>query len=211
MQITEPTTMLTDYLLALVALVLAGRLFQLNATNRYRSVQLWNFALIATAVAALLGGTAHGFALHLSDWLKTVIWKGTVWAIGFASFFMVAGTILATLPTGRLRRWLLALVLLKLVLYLAWMLGHDAFKYVIYDYVPAMVLVVLLQIKHYGERRDPAALWLVGGIAVSFVAAGIQLSGLTLHKHFNHNDLYHVVQIGAIYLLYRGIALLEDR
>jgi hypothetical protein len=30
-------------------------------------------------------------------------------------------------------------------------------------------------------------------------------SGIALHPHFNHNDLYHVVQIAAMLLFYRGI------
>ena len=34
---------------------------------------------------------------------------------------------------------------------------------------------------------------------------------LALHRHFNHNDLYHVIQIVALYLFYRGGALLVDR
>ena len=28
-------------------------------------------------------------------------------------------------------------------------------------------------------------------------------------KHFNHNDLYHIVQMGAVCLLYRGARLFE--
>jgi hypothetical protein len=44
----------------------------------------------------------------------------------------------------------------------------------------------------------------VGGILLSFVGAAIQQSGFSLHQHFNHNDLFHIVQMGAFYLLYRG-------
>ena len=46
--------------------------------------------------------------------------------------------------------------------------------------------------------------WIVGGILLSFVGAAIQQSGVSLHQHFNHNDLFHVVQMVAFYLLYRG-------
>jgi hypothetical protein len=39
---------------------------------------------------------------------------------------------------------------------------------------------------------------------VSVLAALVQQSGLTLHRNFNHNDLYHVIQLVALWLLYRG-------
>ncbi|MFA5516389.1 MAG: hypothetical protein WDA20_08890, partial [Desulfuromonadales bacterium] len=60
-------------------------------------------------------------------------------------------------------------------------------------------------------RRRPAAGWIAGGILVSFVAAGVQATRLAPHPFFNHNDLYHIIQIGAFYLLYRGGRLLADR
>jgi hypothetical protein len=48
----------------------------------------------------------------------------------------------------------------------------------------------------------------MGGMVVSFLAAGVQMSGMTLHRHFNHNDLYHVIQMAGFYLLYRGGGML---
>ena len=36
------------------------------------------------------------------------------------------------------------------------------------------------------------------------VAAYVQASRLTLHRNFNFNDLYHVIQIVSLFLLYRG-------
>ena len=56
----------------------------------------------------------------------------------------------------------------------------------------------------------PAALPL-GSLRVSFAAAGVQVSGLDLHQHFNHNDLYHVIQLVGLYAFYRGGLMLTDR
>ena len=38
----------------------------------------------------------------------------------------------------------------------------------------------------------------------------LQQSGIRLHAHFNHNDLMHVVQMGAVWLLYEGGRRLRD-
>jgi hypothetical protein len=38
----------------------------------------------------------------------------------------------------------------------------------------------------------------------------VQATGLAPHPNFNHNDLYHVIQIAAMVLLYRGARRLSD-
>ncbi len=210
MQITEPTTMLTDYILSILAAIFALRLLKMNGGQPQNSIRLWGGALAATAIAAFLGGTSHGFALHLGDFSKTAIWKATVYSIGLASFFILAGTLFAAVANP-LRRWVLGLVLLKFLVYAGWMVSHDDFKYVIFDYGPAMLGVLLLQVYAYAKWKHKSAVWLVSGVIVAFAAAGVQMSGFTIHQHFNYNDLYHVIQMASIYLLYRGACLLEDR
>ena len=41
-------------------------------------------------------------------------------------------------------------------------------------------------------------------VALSLVAAGVQQSGWSIHRNFTHNDLYHVIQAVAVWLLYRA-------
>ena len=60
-------------------------------------------------------------------------------------------------------------------------------------------------------RHAMSALWMAGGMLVSFMAAAVQVNGVALHDHFNHNHLYHVIQMGGMYLFYRGALLLKDR
>ena len=61
------------------------------------------------------------------------------------------------------------------------------------------------RLKALAWRRDRrAARWMLAGVAVSAIAAVVQQSGWSLHEHFNHNDLYHVIQGVAIWLLYRS-------
>jgi len=52
---------------------------------------------------------------------------------------------------------------------------------------------------------------IIGGIAVSLVAFLIQQSSLDIHKHFNHNDLFHCVQLVALCLFYRSAKVLFDK
>ena len=60
-----------------------------------------------------------------------------------------------------------------------------------------------------GER--PARHGSSAACLVSLVGGIVQARRVAPHRHFNHNDLYHVIQMVALYLFYRGGALLVDR
>ena len=187
--------MLTDYALAGVTVWLAVLLLRKDAV----SCRLWTLAFAALAVGAFLGGTFHGFQV-------TWTWKPTVLAVGIASFGMLAGSAYAT-TSDNVRRALLAAAALKLAFYEIWMLGHDDFIYVVADTASAMLGVAAL---HLLRIDNPATRWILGGVAVSLAAAGIQAGRIALHEHFNHNDLYHVVQIVAMLLYYAGVKRMGD-
>lgn len=61
------------------------------------------------------------------------------------------------------------------------------------------------------DRRSPTAKWLLTGLAISVLGLTLLAGGFTLHKHFNQNDIYHCVQLVALYFFFRGASLLEDR
>jgi hypothetical protein len=210
MQITEPATMLTDYGLAVLCGIFTWRLFQGERAQHNTSVWLWAWGFTFFGMASLLGGTYHGFSQMLSEAVSLGLWKATVYAIGFASFCLLTGTLFACVLQP-LRRYLLLIAALQLTLYAIWMISHDDFRYVIYNYVPSMTTILLLQAYAYIASDAQSAPWIIGGILITFMAAVVQASGVSLHRDFNHNDLYHVIQMGGFYLLFRGARLLVDR
>jgi uncharacterized protein DUF6962 len=199
--IAEPATLLTDYALAGVTAWLALLLFRERGGRRARS--LWTLAFAALALGALLGGTWHGFAPVLSETALTLLWKATVLAIGVASFGMLAGSSAATTPSAGAKAlfWIAAA---KLALYSGWMLFHSEYIWVIADTGLALAAVAALHVWSAIRARDGASLWILGGAGASLLAAAVQARGFALHPNFNHNDLYHVIQIGAMLLFYVG-------
>ena len=202
-------TMLTDYLLGVWTLYLAFKLIREGIGISQRSILLWGLSFFATGIAAIIGGTSHGFALYFGTVTREVIWTATLYSIGFTSLFLLSAVIIATIKNP-LRNWLIAFTVVKFILFAVWIFSHPEFKYVIYDYVPAMIAVLILQVYVKYSRGDRSATWIISGILVSFGAAAVQQSGYILHEHFNHNDLYHVIQMGAVFLLYKGGRLLRD-
>jgi hypothetical protein len=123
---------------------------------------------------------------------------------GGATGLFLLGAALVSTTAGRLRSTVLVLVIAKAIVYAAWVTGHPDFRWLIYDYGSAMMGVAVLQGVRLRRGLAPGATWILAGIAGSFAAALVQRSGLALHAHFNHNDLYHVLQMGPTWLLYRG-------
>ena len=208
MRLTEPMTLSTDYLLGALALWCAVRLLQQAEHAGAWTVRLWAVAMLMTAAAAFVGGSYHGFVRMLAPETGRMLWQITLIATGLGSAALLASAALAG-TEGALQKALLAIVLLKLGLYLWWIASRTEFIFVIADYGSALVGVVLLVWLARPSGLTPGASWIAGGVAVSVVAAAIQALRLAPHRDFNHNDLFHVVQMAAVYLLYRGGLLLR--
>lgn len=201
--------MATDFVMALLAAGLAARLRDHAKETGFRAVSWWRWAFLATAVGALAGGSSHGFAQFLSAWQWTAVWRVSTLMIGFASFSLLMAISYARLSEGS-AKGLRVLAWTKLALYSGWMLQHIDFRFVILEYGTTMVLILMIEIRGLVKTRSPGTGWVCAGILVSFASSAIQQSDFSLHRHFNQNDLFHVIQMAALYFLFRGGMLLRD-
>jgi hypothetical protein len=98
MSITQPATMITDYVLAAAGFVFGFLLLRVRSSK----MQLvWSLGLLAAGVAAALGGTYHGLSLYLSEPLRRILWNAMTAAIGASGAFMISAAIMG----GCKRRW----------------------------------------------------------------------------------------------------------
>jgi hypothetical protein len=182
--VNEPTTAITDFMMAALALGLGIRLSG-----------AWRWAFVFTSIAALTGGIYHSTPSY-------AVWKITLYSVGIATCFMIFAAS-RDAPAG-LGKPLRVFAVVELALYAIWMATHDDFIFVIADYGAGMLCVALVYL--LALRKTPRRSKLIlGSIAIAVVGAVVQASGFTLHpRWFNHNDLYHVIQMLSLYLLYRG-------
>jgi hypothetical protein len=207
--ISEPTTLITDYLLGTLAELCGVLLLKQNMSRRQASIRWWALALFASAIASYVGGTYHGFQHAMDPLVAAILWKVTTISMGVASFLLLTAAISAGF-TGQDRRWLIAGAALKLAIYVGWMLGHDEFRFVIYEYGSTLAILLLLVVAERTHGVAGHRAYIASGILVSIAAAAVQQSGVRLHQHFNHNDLMHVIQMGGVWLLFKGGARLRD-
>jgi len=146
--ISEPTTLTTDYLLAVISIVFGIALLR---ARTHRATLLWAIGFLLLAGAGITGGTFHGFRLMMSEGAHRTLWNITLLLIGASAGFMISAALSTHTP------W-----------------------------------------------NGPNTRWLSAGLLLSAAGVVIQQSHLAIHPNFNHNDMFHSVQIVALYCFYRG-------
>ena len=208
--VTEPMTVATNAVLAVLAFVLAARL-------AYRSVAVGSAAggwlaagLMATAVAAIIGAAAHGTDPASDAALRERFWRGALYATGLIGAASIASVAFFA-ARGAVRTAILAFAAIKLVAFLIRVARTPEFRVAAVDYGGALAILLAGAAYMAVRHRAPGMSWLIVGVLVSLVAGIVQARRIAMHRHFNHNDLYHVIQMAALYAFYRGGALLVDR
>lgn len=189
--ITEPATTLTDYAMAALAVAFAVDLRRRAAAAPH--VRAWSTAFFLLAASALCGGTFHGFRTSLAPWVVEALWRASLATASLASFATMRALALQWLGEPRARPWI-RLALLKLTAALLAGALHPEFVVVVADF--GLTLAFGLAAATFGRSTDLRAFGLLcTGIALFVLGAVIQQARLSPHPAFNHNDVFHVIQI----------------
>jgi hypothetical protein len=197
--VTEPTTAITDCLLAACTAFWALMLFRRAEGDRRVPLLLWAAAFAATAAGALAGAAWHGLRPLLGVTAALIVWKATLLSIGLASFALGSAVAFDWLPRAA-RIATIALLGAQFCWYAAVIAKSDDFSAVVADYSIVMIGVLIAALVRVRER---AARWIIGGILVSFAAAAVEMSSLRIGS-LTHDDVYHLIEIGGLFMLYRG-------
>jgi hypothetical protein len=203
----EKTTAVTDIILTLIALggIAYLRCLRMNSGELWK-INIWSAAIGLIGLAAALGAVAHG--LVLSRTFHGRIWLALNLALSLAISLFVVGvaydlwgfeTSLTTLPI---------LLIAGLGFYLTTLIYPGIFfLFIIYEVV-ALVFALGAYIFIAVQKGLPGAWLMATGIFVSIVAAGIQANKsifLTFIWRFDHNGIYHLVQVVGLMLLLMGL------
>jgi hypothetical protein len=186
---TEPLTAATDVVVAAAGVTFAVRIFRATADRAAR--------LVAGSLAAASFGALAGAAYHMAR--SSAMWKVSAIPVGVASYLFGLAIALAYF-SARGRRVAQIVLLVQLLIYVVCVALSDDFIIVISDYASVMVAILVLCLLHWS---DSAARWIAAGVAISFVAAAAQISSIRIGP-LNHNDIYHVIELGGLYCWYRG-------
>ena len=201
---TERTTAVTDALLALAVGAGVLRLRRSVAPNWRRGV--WLSALAAFGVSALLGAAAHGLALD--DQVRDAVWQPLFALLCLAVALFVVGAAADWRGERLGRTFLPALLVVAAAVYLAtWLTGGDFRVFLAFE--AAGLLLAIAGYAGLAAQGRPGAGLVATALAVSLAAGAVQASGpfsIRLGWTFDHNGVYHLVQLVGVGLLIRGLA-----
>lgn len=209
MRIHEPTTALTDFMIFLLGIYLARSIYVEYLSGQMNVHFYFSLGVGLMGVAALFGALTHGIGPNFSPDVHQILWKITLVTIGFTTITLLFGGIAHVVPWEKALwfRWALIIVL---VLYLIASTKTNSFKIVILFYVPAMLVLMILMVYSYMKFHSVGTLQIIMSVLIAFAGAAVQQSGFSIHKHFNHNDLYHIIQMVSMFVMYKGVILLKD-
>ena len=201
---TERTTAVTDVLLAFGV---GGGMLRLR-----RSVPpswrrgVWLSALAAFGVSALLGAAAHG--LTLDDRIRDGMWQPLFALLCLAVALFVVGAAADWRGDRLARTFLPVLLVAAAVVYVATRLTGGDFR-VFLAFETAGLLFAMVGYARLAANGRQGAGVVAAGLAVSLAAGAVQASGpfvIRLGWAFDHNGVYHLVQLVGVGLLIRGLA-----
>lgn len=204
-----PTTLITHYALAVLTGYFAWKLGAAARGLPDAAPRLWAAAFVAVSLCAIAGGTYEGFAPQLDASVAQALSRATLCLAGAAGLLFLC-SIVHAFTAGRLRAALLGLATGKFALLAMWIATHDDLRYVVYDTVATVIPVLALSAWGGWSRRE-AASWVLAGILASLVAALVQQGRVTLHPQLDHSNLFRLIQMIAMYLLFRAGLEMRDQ
>lgn len=201
---TELTTAATD--LALAVVVAAGILWLRRVTMHSGARRLWLTGLLLFALAGALGAFVHGVELQPAT--RQLLWQPLFLLLGSALAFIAAGAIADWRGYPAARRALPLLLAAALAFYAATRLAGGAYLVFIVFQGAALALALAIygRITFRDHRRGAGLIF--AGLVLSVVGGVIQaMKGVSVHIgwEFNHNGLYHLVQLVGVVCMILGL------
>ncbi len=199
---TEPDVTLSDYGLAIECALFAYVLYQHGDSQE--PLRTWFMLFFGSGgVAAMIGGTVHGFFRDESKRAHAILWRTTLIVIGVGALagWAIGANILFSPGVARL---LSIIAAVEFAVYcLAVLFISQTFMLAVMNYLPATSFLCCALAVAYARSGERELLVGLAGLILTFVAAGVQQGGIALHPvYFNHNVLYHVIQAAALFLIF---------
>jgi hypothetical protein len=194
----EPTTTLTDLALAVV-----GSWFAVDLVLQPHpsAAHAWAEAFGCGALGGLFGAIVHGLADYLSPRTQRVFWHA-------ALIFTGAGAIIFAVAAGQSAApsqedLIMRAGLIALAFYVVAVIARPTFATAA---LVSFVALAIVLVSAFAISRSSigAAAWIVAGVGLTGFGFGLQRARVSLHRHLNNNDLYHLLQLAAFVCFYRA-------
>jgi hypothetical protein len=201
----EQVTALTNIPLGLIAMFATIRLWNWRPLQPLKAT-IWAGMFGCLMVASDLAIFVHGFELEPET--SKLIWHVIKAALALTVACFVAGAVFDR--WGADTTWRVAPGLLALsagFFSYATFVSKTFLPFIVYESV-AMLFCLAVFLSLAVQRRLPGAGWMVAGVAITILAAVLQAMPrveFQLGVTFDHNGVFHLVQLPGLLCLLRGV------
>lgn len=203
---TELTTSATDALLAIECTVIIALLLRTAPADRWRT-NLWCWVFTLLAISSFLGALIH--AIEMPKSVRIALWTPLYLSLGILVVLFIVGAVAdwrGRVTAMRLVPWSIGVS--AAFLGLTALLGGKFIVFIVYAatiMLSALAIYTFLAATHRLKGAAVVAL----AILLNLAAAAVQASNLSLHLlfPFDHNGLFHLVQIVSTAILGLGLHL----
>ncbi len=204
---TEQTTAFTDLILAVLGTLTAVYIAKKGMGKNPFRTRIWSGAFFFLALSAGVGAIAHGF--DMSDKLNGNVWHVINFGLGMTVALFLVATATDLTHHKLAVRILPALILVAIIFFLVTVFIPGSFLvFIIYESI-AMLAALGTYIGLAMRKKLDGAAMIAAAIFLTMVAAGIQASeaiNVTIIWEFDHNGIFHIVQMIALPLFAYGIS-----
>jgi len=203
---TEQTTAATDVVMAILALIVTIKVYNTGKDIDFKKTRIWMWAFGLLTFASATGAIAHGF--QMSKLTNFILWQPLNLSLGVAIGLFVAGVVYDYRNFSLPRPLIPLLLVFAIIFYTVTVLIPNAFiVFIIYEAIAMLFAFVVYAILASRNKLKGAA-WMAGGILVTIIAAAIQAIEtikVTFIWEFDHNGIFHIVQMIGLLLLLKGL------
>ncbi|MDG1954656.1 MAG: hypothetical protein P8I51_07165 [Polaribacter sp.] len=194
---------ITDFILSLICIFLAGILFGKAKTLKKEAKLLCYFFFFA-GLAAFAGGIDHGFFEPINQrFIPTTI---TYLSVALATFFIFNYTI-ATFFKGGVVSVLRIIAIVQLLGFSIASFYYHNFILVVANYSP--ILLLFLAMNSINIKKGKSELNFTLFCVILIIATLVQVLGIDLSETINSDTLYHIIAFVAYFFLYFGVSNLK--
>ncbi|MCH8907349.1 MAG: hypothetical protein IH840_09700 [Candidatus Heimdallarchaeota archaeon] len=200
MKITEPTTMITDFLITIESVIIAILLI-IGYDNQFSRL-LFALSVLLVGLRAFTGGVYHGFSNYLTPAQKSKWWKITLLSLVYASTIMLLAIILSSL-TSRLSLAVFSiLAILNSIYFTKLVIERLEFIIANLSFGISVVFMIGFKIISYLDLQDSRSKYILLGLFILVGGSIVQISKLAFHGSFCTyiNFVLHLRLLSAYYL-----------
>jgi hypothetical protein len=202
----EQTTAATDVLMAILAFIITLKIYQSGKGIDLKKTRIWIWVFGMLTFASVIGAFAHGF--QMSKLTNFILWQPLKLSLGLAIGLFAAGVVY-DFKNFILPKTLIPILLVcVIIIFIITVILPDAFAvFIIFEAIFMLFAFVAYTILASRKTIKGAGL-MAAGVLITIIAAVIQAIKtirVTFILEFDHNGIFHIVQMIGLIILLKGL------